>query len=117
MLRVFGREKIQIALHRVRNFLRMHGRENEMSGFRSLERRHRRLVIPNLANKNDIWRLAKRTPQSGRKSAGVASDLSLGEMAAIAGELILDGILDRHYMSLQILVHPLKERRDGGGFP
>src|ERR1043166_9755974 len=117
MLRVFGRKKIQIALHRVRNLLRMHGRKNEMSRFRSLEGRQRRLIIPDLTNKNDIWRLTKRTPQPGRKSAGIPSDLSLGEMTAIAGELILDGILDRHYMSHQVLVHPLKEGRDCGGFP
>src|SRR6058998_1206745 len=80
MLLVLGREKIQIALHRVGNLLRMQGRNNEMSSLRSLEGRQRRLVIPDLTNKNDIWRLTKRTPQSGRKSAGVTSDLSLGEM-------------------------------------
>src|SRR5436305_494265 len=78
MLRVFGGEKIQITLHRVRNLLRMHGRKNEVSGFRSLEGRQRRLVIPDLTNKNDIWRLTKCAPQSGRKSPGVASNLSLG---------------------------------------
>src|SRR6476646_6288779 len=38
-------------------------------------------------------------------------------MTALARELILDGILDRHYMSHEVLVHPLKEGRDGGGFP
>src|SRR6266550_3225206 len=117
MLLVFRRKKIYIALHRVRDLLRMHGRNNEMSGFRSLERRQRSLVIPDLTNKNDIRRLPKRTPQPDRKRAGVTSHLSLGEMTALAGELILDGILDRHYMSHQVLVHPLKERRDGGGFP
>src|SRR6266478_10254602 len=117
VLLVCGREKVQIALHRVRNPLRMHGRNNETSGFRSLQRRQRSLVIPDLTDKNDIWRLTKRTPQPDRKSAGVASDLSLGEMTALAGEVILDGILDRHYMPDQVLVHPLKERRDGGGFP
>ena len=99
VLLVCGREKVQIPLHRVRNLLRMHGRNNEMSGFRSLQRRQRSLVIPDLTDKNDIRRLTKRTPQPDRKSAGVTSDLSLGEMTAIAGELILDGILDRHYMS------------------
>src|SRR5260370_13000819 len=117
MLRVVRREKIQIALHRVRNPLRMHGRNNEMSGFRSLQGRQRCLVIPDLTDKNDVRRLTKRAPQSDRKSAGVASDLSLSEMTALAGELILDGILDRHYMSHQVLVHPLKEGGDGGGFP
>src|SRR5205809_2187150 len=117
MLRVFGREKIQIALHRVRNLLRMHGRKNEMSGFRSLQGRQRSLVIPDLTDKNDIRRLTKRAPQSGRKSAGVTSDLSLGEMTAIASELILDGILDRHYVSHQVLIHPLNEGGDGSGFP
>src|SRR5882724_2482461 len=116
MLRIFGREKIQITLHRVRNLLRMHGRKNDVSGFRSLEGRQRGLVIPDFANKDDIRRLTKRAPQSGGKSAGVASDLSLGKMTAIAGELILDGILDRHYMSHQVLVHPLKDGRDRGGF-
>jgi hypothetical protein len=116
MLCVVGWEKIQITLHRVRNLLRMQGRKNEMSRFRSLKGRQRRLVIPNLANKDDIRRLAKRAPQPVRKTAGVASDLSLGEMTAIAGELILDGVLDRYYMPHQVLVHPLKKRRDGGGF-
>src|SRR4029077_5424458 len=117
MLRVFSREKIQIALHRVGNLLRMHGRKNEMSGFRSLEGNQCRLLIPDLANKNDIRRLTKRAPQPGRKSAGVTSNLSLGKMTMITGELILDGVLDRHYMPHQVLVHPLKEGRDGGGFP
>src|SRR5438094_3181416 len=117
MLLVLGREKIQIALHRVGNPLRMQSRNNEMSGLRSLEGRQRRLVIPDLTDKNDIRRLTKGAPQSDRKSAGVASDLSLGEMTALAGELILDGIFDRHYMSHQVLVHPLKEGGDGGGFP
>src|SRR5437016_1120628 len=117
MLLVLGREKIQIALHRVGNLLRMHGRNNEMSRLRSLEGRQRRFVIPDLTDKNDIGRLTKGAPQSDRKSASVTSDLSLGEMTAIAGELILDGILDRHYVSLQVLVHPLKKRGDGGGFP
>src|SRR4029077_3049004 len=117
MLLVFPRKKIQIALHRVSNLLRMQGRNNEMSGLRSLEGRQSRLIIPDLTDKNNIRRLTKRTPQSGRKSAGVASDLSLGEMTALAGELILDRILDRHYMSHLVLVHPLKEGRDGGGFP
>src|SRR5437762_12572326 len=112
-----GREKIQIALHRVGNLLRMHGRNNEMSGLRSLEGRQRRFVIPDLTDKNDIRCLPKGAPQSARKSPGVASDLSLGEMTAIAGELILDWILDRHYVSHEVLVHPLNERRDGGGFP
>src|SRR4030095_10640247 len=95
----------------------MHGRKNEMSGFRSLEGRQRRLVIPDLTNKNDIRRLTKRTPQPGRKTAGVTSRLSLSEMTALAGELILDGIFDCHYMPHQVLVHPLKEGGDGGGFP
>src|SRR5207237_4685756 len=117
MLLVFRRKKIQIALHRVGNLLRMQGRNNEMSSLRSLEGRQRRLVIPDLTNENDIRRLTKRTPQPARKTAGVTSHLSLSEMTALAGELILDGILDRHYMSHQVLVHPLKERRDGGGFP
>src|SRR5207249_2675377 len=117
LLLVCGRKKIQIALHRVRNSLRMQGRNNEMSGFRSLQRRQRSFVIPDLTDKNDIRRLTKGAPQSDRKSAGVASDLSLGEMTALAGELILDGIFDRHYMSHQVLVHPLKEGGDGGGFP
>src|SRR5260370_1438257 len=108
MLRVVGWEKIQIALHRVRNLLRMHGGKNEMSGFRSLEGRQRRLVIPDLTNEDDIRRLAKRAPQPGRKRAGVTSDLSLGEMTAIAGELILDGVFDRHYMPHQqsLSFHP-----------
>src|SRR5437879_6513382 len=87
MLLVCGREKVQIALHRVRNPLRMQGRNNEMSGLRSLEGRQRRLVIPDLPDKNDIRRLTKRTPQPDCKSASVASHLSLGEMTAIAGEL------------------------------
>src|SRR5438552_13409473 len=117
MLLVFRRKKIQIALHRVGNLLRMQGRNNEMSGLRSLEGGQRRLVISDLTNENDIRRLTKRTPQSGRKTAGVTSHLSLSEMTALASELILDRILDRHYMSHQVLVHPLKEGGDGGGFP
>src|SRR5438309_5873780 len=99
MLLVCGREKIQIALHRVRNPLRMQGRNNEMSGFRRLQRRQRRLVIADLTDKNDIWRLTKRAPQPARKRAGIASDLPLGEMTALAGEVILDGVLDCHYVS------------------
>src|SRR5262249_46056510 len=67
VLRVFGREKIKIALHRARNPPRMQGRNNEMSGFRSLKGRQRGLVIPDLTNKNDIWRLTKRAPQAGSK--------------------------------------------------
>src|SRR5882757_8804975 len=117
MLLVFRRKKIQIALHRVGNLLRMQGRNNQMSSLRSLEGRQRSLVIPDLTNENDIRRLTKSTPQPTRKTAGVTSHLSLSEMTALAGELILDGILDRHYMSHQILVHPLKEGGDGGGFP
>src|SRR6266481_5640595 len=117
MLLACRRKKVQIALHRIGNILRMHGRNNEMSGLRSLQRRQRRFVIPDLTDKNDIRRLTKGAPQPDRKRAGVASDLSLGEMTALAGELILDGILDGHYMSHQVLVHPLKEGRDGGGFP
>src|SRR5207245_10962757 len=106
----------QISLHRVRQPLRIQGRNNEMPGFRSLQRRQRGLVIPDFTNKNHIGRLAKRTPQPERKSACVASDLSLSEMTALAGEVILDGILNGHYVPHQVLVHPLKERRDGGGF-
>src|SRR5204863_1413064 len=117
VLLVFRRKEIQIALHRVGNLLRMQGRNNEMSRLRSLKCSQRRLVISDLTNENDIRRLTKRTPQSGRKTAGVTSHLSLSEMTALAGELILDGILDRHYMSHQVLVHPLKEGRDRGGFP
>src|SRR5881397_863135 len=112
-----GRKKIQIALHRVGNLLRMQGRNNEMSGLRSLQGRQCSFVIPDLTDENDIRRLTKCAPQPDRKGAGVASDLSLGEMTALAGELILDGIFDRHYMSHQVLVHPLKEGGDGGGFP
>src|SRR4029077_5846386 len=93
------------------------GRNNEMSGLRSLEGRQRRLVIPDLTNENDIRRLTKRTPQPGRKTGGVTAHLSLSEMTALAGELILDGILDRNYVSHQVLVHPLQEGSDGGGFP
>src|SRR4030095_13356663 len=96
MLLVCGREKIQIALHRVRNLLRMQGRYDEMSSFRGLQGRQRRLVIPDLTNKNHIRRLTKRSPQPKRKSAGVASDLSLGEMTTLTGEMILDRILDRY---------------------
>src|SRR5438132_13529609 len=59
MLLVLGREKIQIALHRVGNLLRMHGRNNEMSRLRSLEGRQRRFVIPDLTDKNDIGSLTK----------------------------------------------------------
>src|SRR6058998_3449961 len=117
MLLACRRKKVQIALHRIGNILRMHGRNNEMSGFRSLQRRQRSLVIPDLTDKNDIRRLTKRAPQPDRKRAGVASNLSLGEMTALAGEVILDWILYRHYMPHQVLVHPLKERRDGGRFP
>src|SRR4030095_7362257 len=96
VLRVGGGKKIQISLHRVSNILRMHGRNNEMSGFRSLERRQRRLVIPDLTNKNHIRRLTKRASQPGRKSAGVTADLSLGEITAIVGELIPDRLFNRH---------------------
>src|SRR5262245_28375298 len=117
MLRVLLRKKIQIALHGVPNILRMQGRNNEMSGFRSLEGRQRRLVIPDFTNKNDIRRLTKRAPQAGGKSAGVTPDLSLREIRAIVGELILDRILDRHDMSHLVFVYPLKQGRDGGGFP
>src|SRR4029077_16367325 len=39
MLLVYRRKKIQIAFHRVGNLLRMQGRNNEMSGLRSLEGR------------------------------------------------------------------------------
>src|SRR5262249_7625817 len=95
----------------------MHSRKNKMSGFRCLESRQRRLVIPNLTKKNHIRRLTKRAPQPACKSAGVTADLSLGEMTAIAGKLILDGILDCHYVSYQVVVHPLKERRYRSGFP
>src|SRR5512132_3486501 len=80
MLLVLGREKIQIALHRVGNLLRMQGRNNEMSGLRSLEGRQRRFVIADLTDKNDIRRLTKCASQPGRTSARVTSDLSLGEM-------------------------------------
>ena len=117
MLRVFGRKKIQIALHRVPNIFRMQGRNNQMSCFRSLERRQRRFVIPDLTNENDIRRLTKGAPQPGGKSAGVTPDLSLREIRAIVGELILDRILDRHDMSHLVLVYPLKQGGDGGGFP
>jgi hypothetical protein len=116
MLRIFRREKIQITFHRVRNLLRMQGRNNEMSGFRSLKSRQRRLVITDFTNKNDIRRLTQRAPQASSKTAGITSNLSLGEMTPIVGELILDGVLDRHDVSHQIVVHPLKQRRDGGGF-
>src|ERR1041384_4365183 len=95
----------------------MQGRNNEMSSFRSLESRQRGLVVPDLTNEDDVRRLTKRTPQTGGKRAGVTPDLPLREIRAIIGELILDGILDRHYVSHQIVVHPLKQRRDGGGFP
>src|SRR6058998_1967631 len=81
MLLVFRRKKVQIPLHRIGNLLRMQGRNNEMSS----------LVIPDLTNENDIRRLTKRTPQPARKTAGVTSHLSLSEMTALAGELILDG--------------------------
>src|SRR2546430_6590899 len=77
VLRVVGGEKIQIALHCVRNLLRMQGRNNEMPGFRRLEGRQRCLVIPDLANKNHIPRLTKRAPQSGCKGDGVTPDMSL----------------------------------------
>ena len=88
-----------------------------MPGLRSLQCSQRRLVIPDLTNENNIQapdeaHSATRSQKSGR----VASDLSLSEMTALAGELILDGILDRHYMSHQVLVHPLKEGGDRGGF-
>src|SRR5947207_15990490 len=96
MLLVFRRKKIQIALHRVGNLLRMQGRNNEMSGLRSLEGGQCRLVIPDLTNKNDIRRLTKRTPQSGRKTSAVTSHVSMTEVTALAGELIIDRILDRH---------------------
>src|SRR5207244_4824516 len=103
--------------HCVGNLRRMQRRNNEMSGLLSLQGRQCSFVLPDLTDKNDIRRLTKGAPQPDRKRAGVASDLSLGEMTALAGELILDGILDGHYMSHQVLVHPLKEGRDGGGFP
>ena len=90
------------------NILRMHGRNDEMSGLGSLEGRQCRLVIADLTNKNDIRRLTKRAPQSGGKSAGITTDVSLSEIERVVGELILDWILDRHYVSHQVLVHPLK---------
>src|SRR2546430_15877525 len=95
----------------------MQSRNDEMPGFRSLQSRQRSLVIPDLTDKNDIWRLTKRTPQPDRKSAGVASHLSLWKMTALAGEVGLDAILDCHYVPHQALVHPLKQGRDRGGFP
>src|SRR5207245_5608585 len=108
MLGVFGWEKIQIALHRVRNLLGMHGRNNEVSGFGSLERRQRRLVIADLANKNDIRRLTKRAPQSVRKTARITPDMSLGEMSTVAGELILDRVFERVDVSFQVRVDLFK---------
>src|SRR5262249_52218679 len=77
----------------------------------------RRLVIPDLANKNNIRRLTKRAPQAGGKRSRVTSDLSLSEMTATTNELMLDRILNRHYMPHHVLVHPLKDRCDSGGFP
>src|SRR5262249_53246154 len=75
------------------------------------------LIIADLTNKNDIRRFTKRAPQPGGKRAGITPDLSLREIRAIVGELIFDGILDRHDMAHLILVYPLKQGRDGGGFP
>src|SRR5262252_4321218 len=95
----------------------MQGRNDEVPGFRRLQGCQRGFVIPDLANKNDVGRLTKRASQPGCKADGVPSNMSLSKMTAIAGELILDRILDRHDVPHQVLVHPLKERRDSGGFP
>src|SRR5947208_15736926 len=73
MLLVFRRKKIQIALHRVGNLLRIQGRNNEMSSLRSMEGRQRRLVTTDLANENDVRRLTKCSRQHARNPARVTS--------------------------------------------
>ena len=74
------------------------------------------LVIPHLAQQNDVRRLAQAGPQGRETVRRVDGDLPLADEAPVVPVEILDGVLQRHDVGRAGVIDPVDEAGLGGGF-
>ena len=96
--------------------LSVEGRDDEMPRLRRCQGGLHGLVVPHLAEENDIRRLAQTGPQGREAVRRVDGDLPLANEALIVPVEVLDGVLQRHDVGRAAVVDPVDEAGLGGGF-
>ena len=81
-------------------------------GLRELDRVLHRLLIADLADHDDVGRLAQRVLQRVVPVVGVDADLAVRDDAAAVRVDVLDGILDRDDVAAAVLVAIADHRRE-----
>ena len=110
------REQIEEALHRIAHLFTVQRGEHQMAGFRSLERRERRVEVTNFADKNHVRGLTHGTAQTTAEGIGVATYFALGEQTLVIVEDVFDGVLNGDDVPPERLVQPLQECGQRGRF-
>src|SRR6185503_19718697 len=77
-----------------------------------LQRSLERVEISNLTEEDDVWILTKHAPQRLREAAGVRSDFTLVDVAAVVAVQELDRIFNRDDVRVATLVDVLDHRRE-----
>ena len=90
------------------------GREDELPGLGSGQRRLDGLEIPHLAQQNDVRRLPQRRAQGLGVAQSVVGDLALAHDALVVGVEELDRVLDGDDVALSGLVNPVDDTGEGG---
>ena len=108
---LLGRKERDQAVDRRSHIIGVDGREHEMAGLRSLERRVDRLKVAHLAHHDHVGILTQRGPQGVWKRGSVGADLALRDDALVVAEDELDRVLDRNDLGFPSPVDLVDHRR------
>ncbi len=86
-----------------------------MPGLGKLDRVLHRLAVPNLADHDDVGRLAQCVFERRVPGLRIDADLALCHDAILMRMDVLDGILDRKYVAMRLLVAVADHGRERGG--
>ena len=109
LVRRVERQNTVDRLGRIRGVQR---REDEVAGFRGLERRVEGVEVPNLADEQDVRVLSEHAPQRLAKAVGVGSDFALVDAALDVAVQELDGVFDRDDVRVPVLIDVVEHRRE-----
>ena len=105
-------EEIDDAVERLVGAVRVQRRDAQMPGLRELDAVLHRLAIANLADHDDVGRLAQRVLQRVVPAVGIDADLAVRHDAAAMRMHVLDRILDRDDVTAAVLVAVPDHRRE-----
>ena len=92
------------------------GGQDEMPGFGRGQRRGDRLIVPHLANQDDVGILPQGGAQRPREGGGVLAHLPLMDQRPAVPVDIFDRVFDRQDMDSSVFIDVTEHRREGGGF-